>query len=344
MSPKNLNVQSKTHRYLLDRLKDKRISQIYKKYEDTLKIKQNFLVAVSGGADSLALCFLSKIYSIKNSLRVKFFIVDHKLRPNSTLEAKLVKQLLNSHFIKLNILKWNGKKPTSNIQSCARNKRYKLLVHEAKKSKIKNILTGHHVDDLYENFFIRMLRGSGLNGLVSFDLNSEYKKINLIRPLINFEKKDLVYISNKIFNNFFEDPSNVNEEFTRIRVRKLIKNLHAEGFDKKKFFLTIKNLKFSNDTIKFYIRKNLLENTSYFKNKSSIILTKEFFNQPHEIVFRSFREIIKIVGKKYYTVRGKKLDYVIESINSDNKSIFKFTLGNCIIKKINNSILVTKEQ
>ena len=62
-----------------------------------------------------------------------------------------------------------GKKPTKNIQSIARKKRYELLFSSCKKFKINNILIGHHQDDLFENFFIRILRGSGLKGLVSFD-------------------------------------------------------------------------------------------------------------------------------------------------------------------------------
>ena len=65
MSPKNLNVPSKTHKFLLDKLKDKRTLQIYKKFEKNLNINKNFIVAVSGGSDSLALSFLTKIYSIK---------------------------------------------------------------------------------------------------------------------------------------------------------------------------------------------------------------------------------------------------------------------------------------
>ena len=84
MSPKNLNVQSKIHKFLLNKLKDKRTLQIYKKFEDNLNINKNFIVAVSGGPDSLALSFLTKIYSIKKSLDVKYLIVDHKLRNNST--------------------------------------------------------------------------------------------------------------------------------------------------------------------------------------------------------------------------------------------------------------------
>ena len=344
MSPKNLNALIKTHRNLLNKLKDKKVHQIYKRFESKLELNQNFIVGVSGGADSLALSFLTKIYSIKNGLNVEYYIVDHKLRPNSTLEAKFTKTLLKKYSINLHILNWNSTKPTSNIQSIARKYRYNLLINAAKKMKVNNILTGHHIDDLYENFFIRILRGSGLNGLVSFGEKTNYKGYNLLRPLINFEKKELKYITNKIFKSFIEDPSNEDNKFTRIRVRKLINHLKLEGLDKKKFYLTIKNLKISNNTVTYYTEKNLNDNTSFFKNKNIIILKREFFKQPHEVVFRSFLEIISIMGKKYYTVRGKKLDNLITSINFNNKNAFKATLGNCIVKKVNNSIIVSKEQ
>ena len=55
MSQKNLNVSKKTHKFLINRLKDKRIFQIYKKFENDIILNKDFIVAVSGGADSLAL-------------------------------------------------------------------------------------------------------------------------------------------------------------------------------------------------------------------------------------------------------------------------------------------------
>ena len=62
---------------------------------------------------------------------------------------------------------------------------------------------------------------------------------------------------------------------------------------------------------------------------------------PNEVVFRSLTEVIKIVGKKYYAVRGKKIDKVIDLINT--KSSFKVTLGGCIIKKVNETVILSKE-
>tara|TARA_Y100000768_G_C23913127_1_gene650978 strand:+ start:119 stop:1144 length:1026 start_codon:yes stop_codon:yes gene_type:complete len=341
MSLKNLNVKNKTRKLLLNKLKDKRISQIYKKFESTLNINEDCLVALSGGPDSLALSFLAKVYSIKNFLKIKFIIVDHKLRKNSTLEAKFVKKKIKEYGINLKILTWNGKKPNSNIQSVAREKRYNLLISEAKKYKIKNILLGHHLDDVFENFFIRILRGSGLNGLVSLDKKTKNKNINLIRPLLNFHKNDLMYVCKNVFGSFVEDPSNKDEKFKRVKIRNFLKQLEKEGLDKNKLLLTIKNLKFSNETIKFYTRKNLYENVSFLGKKSFVILKENFFYQSAEVVFRSLSEIIKFVGEKYYPVRGKKIERIIKQVN--DKSSFKVTLGGCLIKKVHRTVILTKE-
>ncbi|MBD1173114.1 tRNA lysidine(34) synthetase TilS [Pelagibacterales bacterium SAG-MED03] len=341
MSLKNLNAL-KTHRLLFDKLKDKKTFQIYKKFENELNINENFIVAVSGGPDSLALSFLSKIYAIKKSLNIKYFIIDHKLRKESKSEAKFVKNKLKKYLINLNILSWYGKKPSKNIQSVARDKRFGLLAEKAKKFEIRNILLGHHLDDLFENFFIRILRGSGLNGLVSLDRKSQNKEVNLIRPLLNFDKKELIYISIHVFGTYIKDPSNENDKFKRVKIRKLLKQLELEGLDRNKFLLTIKNLKIANESIKFYTKKNLEENVTFLNNKKeTIILSKNFFHNSSEVIFRSFLEVIKIIGKKYYPVRGKKIDQIINLIKT--KATLKVTLGRCIIKKVNQTVIVSKE-
>jgi tRNA(Ile)-lysidine synthase len=341
MSLKSLNVSKKTHKFLLDKLKDNRTLQIYKKFESNLFIKKNFIVAVSGGPDSLALSFLAKIYSIKKSLDIKYFIVDHRLRKNSTLEAKYVQKKLKNFYIKLNILTWRGIKPKKNIQSIAREKRYKLLADIAKRHKINNILLGHHLDDLFENFFIRILRGSGLKGLISLDRETHKNQVNFIRPLIKIDKENLIYITNYIFGTYIKDPSNENDNFKRVKVRNFLKQLSLEGLDRKKFFLTIKNLKFANENIQFYIKKNFEDNVTILNKKNMFILKENFFSQSNEVVFRSFTEAIKIVGKKYYAVRGKKIVRVIGLIRA--KSSFKVTLGGCLIKKVNKTIILSKE-
>ncbi len=340
MNLKNLNASSKIHKLLLIKLKDKRIYKIYNKFENNLNLNNNFTVAVSGGADSLALAFFSKIYSIKKSLKVKYFLVDHKLRKNSSAEALFVKNLLKNYSIYLDILIWNGKKPTSNIQAVARKKRHNILINHSKKFKINHILFGHHEDDLYENFFIRLLRGSGLKGIVSLDKKTLINKVNILRPLIQVKKKDLIYVSKKVFNKYVEDPSNEDEIFKRVRIRNLIKNLENEGFDKNKFKLSIQKLKSVDQSIQYFCGKNLRENSIISNNKA--VLNKEFFNFPQEVLFRSFSQILHLVGKKYFPPRGKKIINILENLQNNITS--KSTLGNCVIKKINKTVIVLKER
>ena len=341
MSLKNLSVIIKIPKIIKDKLKNKKILQIYKRFERTVGFKERFIVAVSGGSDSLALAFLSKIYSISNNLDVKFFIVDHKLRDGSTNEAKKVRQILKKFKINADILTWVGKKPSSNIQSAARKARYDLLFSKSKQLRIGYILTGHHEGDLIENFFIRMLRGSGLKGLVSLDKKNKINDINVIRPLLYEKKEDLEFLSNFVFNFYVQDPSNKDEKFQRIKVRRLIENLKINGLEKDKFSRTIQNLKSSNEVVDFYVKENFIKNTLYLRKENKLMLNRDFFLQPHEVVFRCLSNGIKMIGGKYYSVRGKKTVNLINKIQ--NNRTLRVTLGGCIIEKINQTVIIYKE-
>ena len=342
MSLKNLSATIKIPKLLKSKLNNKRINRIYKEFEKSLSVNENFVVGVSGGPDSLALAFLAKIYSINRKLSPKFFIVDHKLRSNSSNEAKKVKKILRRFYISSEILTWKGKKPTKNIQSSARTKRYELLFRKCDKFKIKNILLGHHQDDLFENFFIRMLRGSGLKGLISLDKKTKIDNKFLLRPLLDLKKEDLIFLSKKVFNFYVKDPSNNDKKYQRIKIRKLIHELQKNGLSKNNFSKTIRNLKDSNTVVNFYVTKNLKKNTFFLEKNNKLVLNREFFQEHYEVVFRTLSESIKIIGKKYYSVRGKKLDKIINEIV--NNQSFRSTLGGCIIEKVNQTVIISKEQ
>ena len=343
MNLKNLSVQNKKHKIILSQLNQKKISKIYHEFSSSLKIKEDLAVAISGGPDSLALAFLTKCYSLKNKVKVKYYIINHKLRKESSLEANNVKKVLKKINIQCTILNWNGKKPSKNIQATARDKRYSLLAHECKKNDIKHLLLGHHLNDLFENFLIRIVRGSGLKGLISFNKNTKYRgqDLNILRPLLNLEKKDLIYISNKVFSFFVKDPSNINEDYKRTRIRNLLNSLEKEGLDLKKLKLTINNLKDSDKSIKFYVDRNLKKNVVFLKRKNTYILSYNFFDQSHEIIFRSLTNLIQELGNKYYPVRGKSINELIEKINK--KSFTKATLGGCYVQRVNETVLISQE-
>ena len=340
MSLKNLNA-IKTHKNLISKLSNKKINNLFKIFEKNFQIHERFAVAVSGGPDSLALAFLTKIFALKHNLYCYYFIVDHRLRKNSTVEAKKVKKILGDFGIKAELLSWNGKKPQSNIQSLARKKRYNLIFSRCKSLKISNLIIGHHVDDLFENFFIRMVRGSGLKGLVSLEKKVTINKMNLVRPLLYFEKKDLEFISSHIFNFFIKDQSNENSNFKRVKIRKIISNFKASGLEKDKLFLTIKNLKSSDKAISYYTEENKKKNSFLDKKNNKLLLNKIFFNQPYEVVFRSFSDSLKIIGGSYFAARGKKIDNILKKI--EKNTLNKETLAGCIVKKVKQTVIIIKE-
>ena len=70
----------------------------------------------------------------------------------------------------------------------SKKKKIRIIISRNNKYKIKNILLGHHQDDLLENFFIRIFRGSGLKGLISLDKSIKIENKILLRPFLNMKK------------------------------------------------------------------------------------------------------------------------------------------------------------
>ena len=319
MKKKSSNVaRKKIHKNLTLNLKDYKISKSYKFFKRIILNslgKKKIACGISGGPDSMALAYFLKCYSIEKNIKIYFYHVDHNLRDSSSNEAILLKNILEKFDIKLKILKWKGIKPKSNIQAKARLERYRLLVNQMKRDKCKSLVLGHTGDDLTENFLMRIMRGSGLEGLTSFSSKSiNYLNLILIRPLLNFKKEELIYVTKKVFRSYISDKSNFDVKFKRVRVRNIIKDLSNEGFDTDKINLTIKNLTRSNEAIKYMVEENVKNNSKLLKNKKTILLNKDFFINPKEVVFRSFLNLLKNLSNKYYAPRGKKLVKLLNQI------------------------------
>ena len=349
MKRKSLSATKKTLNFYLTKLKDPQIQKLYKLFSKNLASlnisNKKIMIGVSGGADSLSVLFFSKCYALKQKIKLYPVIIDHKLRKESTNEAKDLKHKLKKNFkIECKILSKKNSKIDKNIQSYARDLRYDLFIKECAKNNISNLLLGHHKDDLIENFFIRFLRGSGLKGLVSFDKNvSNLNGINIIRPFLSIPKKELDIINRKTFGFFVEDPTNNNDKFLRTRIRKLIKNLNKDGLNFNKFYLTLKNLSKSDQVIEYFVEKNVLENSKYFDKDKKIILSQSFFNNPEEIILRSFTQVLQKISKKKNYPRGKKVVGLLDSLKFSDKKV-KLTLSGCIIEKISDSVIIYQEK
>ncbi len=316
---------------------------IYSSFKKQLNLskKKTFLVAVSGGPDSLALTALAKSYSYKNKCKIYYVLIDHNLRINSSKEAISVKKLLKKYRINLFILK-NKKKITKNMQNEARKIRYNLLTDFCKKKKIKSILTAHNLEDQVETFFIRLSRGSGLQGLSSMkQINKINSTVKLIRPLLNFKKTQLIKISKIIFGRYFKDPTNENTKYLRTRIRNLRNSLETSGINYDKVFQSIKNLSSSRDTLNDFFDK-IYKDIIVRGNKQISINLEKFNNLNQEMKVMVLKKTIQVFNKSYYPVRSKKVINLIGQIKP--KKNRKFTLGGCIILKGKKHIILSKEK
>ena len=95
MKKRNLSAKKKIHDFYLKNLNNPKIKKIYSQFKKSLDNQntKSLGIAISGGADSLALAFLAKCYSIQKNKKYFYFIVEHKLRKESTKEAKLTKKV-----------------------------------------------------------------------------------------------------------------------------------------------------------------------------------------------------------------------------------------------------------
>ena len=338
MSKKNSSVNLKNG------FKDfKDLSEIFQNFKfklDKLN-KKNYLVAVSGGPDSLALVALSKAYTFLKKSKFHYVLIDHKIRDKSGQEAKKVKSLLKRRKINLKVLE-NKKKIFKNIQAEARNSRYEILINYCKRNKIQTILTAHNLEDQVETFLIRLSRGSGLKGLSAMKpLSTISANVELFRPLLDVKKYFLIKISKSIFGTYIKDPSNKNIKFLRTKVRNLKKPLEKSGIRYEQIFRSIQNLSFSKSTLENYSSKIFKKIIKNKKNEISINF-KKYQELSHDIKLALINESIKKLRKNYYDLRSKKVANLIDSLNK--KNFKKSTLGGCIFFKKNNNLCLKVEK
>ncbi len=338
MSKKNSSVNLKNG---FGNFKD--LSKIFLSFKskiDTLN-KKKYVVAVSGGPDSLALVALTKAYNFTKKTKFHYVLIDHNIRKNSNLEAQKVKNLLKKKKIYLKIFS-NKKKIEKNIQAEARNTRYNILTNYCKKNKIKILLTAHNLEDQVETFLIRLSRGSGLKGLSSMrHLSKINNRILICRPLLDTKKSYLIKISKNIFGKYFKDPSNKNLKYLRTKIRGLKKPLEKSGIKYEQIFRSIQNLSVSEITLDKHFSKifrNLIK-----KNKREILINFEkYFNLSKDIKMAIINESIKRLKKNYYDLRSKKVDNLIKNI--DKSDFTKSTLGGCIFSKKGENLCLKVEK
>jgi len=187
--------------------------------------QKKFLLAVSGGVDSMVLLHLFK----KHDLSFEVAHCNFQLRGiDSDNDELFVKEVCEINNIKFHIKHFDTKRIESSskdsIQMIARKLRYNWFKHLCKEYTIDYIVTAHHLNDQIETFFLNLCRGTGINGLKGI----EVLKDRLFRPLINVSKENILSYSKLNSISFREDESNLSTKYKRNLIRHKIIPLFEE--------------------------------------------------------------------------------------------------------------------
>lgn len=208
-------------------------------------------VALSGGGDSMALMLLLREHLRQREVRTPLLAitVDHRLRPESALEAQQLARLCEDTWGVRHATRrceWDAQPRPSKLEELARRQRYELLRDACREHGVRCLFVAHTLGDQLETTLFRLGRASGVNGLAGMasaspflahraadaedqaELSYESEQaaanradVRLVRPLLSVTRAELRATCNRFGQPWIEDPTNNNLAFDRVRIRKV---------------------------------------------------------------------------------------------------------------------------
>jgi tRNA(Ile)-lysidine synthetase-like protein len=188
---------------------------------ELVRANDTVILGFSGGKDSVALAVLLQELQKHLLFRLVAAYFNHGLRPDAQKEENWVRAFCKTHKIELEIgsrdLRRFRAENRLNLEHAASLSRYDFFTSLALKIPGARVATAHSRSDLSETFFIKLFRGSGLQGLSAIFQNKEKK---IIRPLLIFSAADILAFLQRNRLEYYQDPTNLQEDFLRNRIRR----------------------------------------------------------------------------------------------------------------------------
>lgn len=241
--------------------------------------KETYLLAVSGGADSMVLarCF--------KNLGIHFQIahINYKLRgEDSDLDQKTVADFCKRNHIKFHLYKVSEKdqKPEHSIQLWARELRYEFFRNVQREENLEFLVTAHHLNDQLETFIINLSKAAGINGLSGIPANENH----ILRPLLNFTKKEIYEFAEENNIEYREDLSNKKNDYLRNKIRNEIvpKLMETNDHFLENFKKSSSYLNQTKDFVQQQIQE--IENRISVCNREYTVLSKSKLNEQSDFV------------------------------------------------------------
>lgn len=182
-------------------------------------------LAVSGGADSLALLLTAEAWAGEAGCRLHVLTVDHGFRAESAAEAAAVAELARARGHEGVVLRPDRPLSRQGLEAAARAARYGLMTRWCRDRGVGALATGHSRDDQAETLLLRLQRGSGLDGLSAMAPETRRDGIRLLRPLLGLGRAELAALVDSRGLAAVDDPMNHDPRFRRVALRRAIADL-----------------------------------------------------------------------------------------------------------------------
>lgn len=305
------------------------------------------LLAVSGGKDSMTMLDLFNYFKYELKLNLVVCHFNHSLRDDADRDEKFVKTQCEKYGLKFyskkeDVLLYSNENKLSTEEG-ARFLRYKFFDEVKRIENLEYIATAHNKNDLAETVIMRILRGTGINGLIGI----QSERGDLIRPILNFSRDEIEKYIEENNIPFVEDKTNFEELYLRNKIRlnlfPILKNeynpkildaisrLSNIAFDystiSREYIASKEGLlwEFNKEKILVYIEKLKLQSRS-FRN----IMYREFFEfiskDPDGINYKIIEEIDNLIFSKtgkYIEIKNVVFKIEYDKLLIYDKNIFE---------------------
>ncbi|MCF4165246.1 tRNA lysidine(34) synthetase TilS [Zavarzinia compransoris] len=294
---------------------------------DALDPGQALALAVSGGADSLALLLVAEAWARGAGSRLHVLTVDHGLRPEAAAEAAAVADLARARGHGATVLRPARPLPRRGLEAAARAERYALMSEWCRARGVPALATGHSRDDQAETLLLRLQRGSGLDGLAAMAPSVPRDGIRLLRPLLAIGRADLAALTRAAGLHPVDDPMNHDPRFARVAVRRAIADL---GLDAAGLAATAARLGRDRDAIAAVVDRIARRAFRLSPWGVARIDTRAFADEPAALVERALGRLIRAVGGHDHPPRRDRLDRLAALLSAAPAAGFPgATLGGC---------------
>jgi len=342
------------------RMKTKDIEVYFKDFFRKEKIDKSkkYLLAVSGGVDSIVLLNLFKVLRFKFSVCSCNFLLRSK---DSDQDILFVKSICDKNKIKFYHKSFETKiysdENKISVQMASRDLRYQWFNELLKKNNYDFLVTAHHLDDNIETILFNFIKTTGYKGISGIEKKSK----NIIRPLLEIGKTDLIKYAKNNNLRWREDKSNYENKYSRNKIRNEVIPILSEINESlgKSILESSKRINKVEEFVDYHLKKfrekyvshstNFTEVSKTFLNESNNSLLIYDFLRSYGFHYDQISQFFKTIkinnNQKFYsdkyTLCNDRHSFFIIDSNFKNKVNIKIkSLGEISIGDI--KLLVTK--